>query len=286
MRAIGCILALPMGCSGASDDDIGGSCVDEGAPSAPNRAESERRGQIRILDERDTTDLMAGSARLDIHRGRVTATFGDVSAVTSTPAATVPLGEHCVGLTSRPVLGGQAELQSVGDLTLARAAGPVNVPALEPGRHAWVGSPLFSEGPLGLEAAGDTFPGFSIELNPPEALELLAPASDRSEVFDAAAPPRFRWVPGSGDAVEIELTPVQPDGTVASGGQVSCRVADQGCFDLPASAGVLLAASGVRRFVASVRRIRQTVYALSDGAELEVALIASWRTDLDAEATP
>lgn len=241
---------------------------------------STLRGSVRVRDERDTS-FEDGAGRLNIHRGRITATFGRLGSQTGTRAAGLPLGLACLGLTSRPIPAVGTATSGLGALAVeGTALGRVTVPSRGPGRFGFEGEPLLSSGVrLRVEAQGDTFPSFSEVIDTVGPLEMLAPDPRGSPGFGNGQGVEFRWVPGNGDAVWLEVAPLFPPGTPASGGKVLCRVVDDGCHRIPDEAVLFLEASGVDRFVAIVRRERVRLATVGT-AEVLLEAASSWRFDL------
>ncbi len=95
-------LALAVGAGGASlagcaEEELDGSCALDPLPTAgPTASVSPRAGFVRVQDVLDRTLDDTGVPR-DLRSGRVQAGFGDASAVTSTPAVTMPLSDVCFG---------------------------------------------------------------------------------------------------------------------------------------------------------------------------------------------
>ena len=288
--ALGCALALPAGCGdGSEPEDPVDACLalDSGtaAPAIP-AVSSALRGSVRIWDERNTSVEEPGSPRLDLHRGQISASFGR----TAEPGEGPPvedLGGGCVGFVGIPDLRSRTSTAlELGQLSVrGTAVGTVDVPATRPGVHRFVGAPLVGPDALEVVGAAGAFPGFSARVAPVEPMTLLAPDPRASAALGATNASVLAWTAGDGDAVTVRFTPNQPRGMEIQGGQVECRVPDQGCLVLPSAAAIFLAASRVDSYTVSVERERAGVTE-SEGAQVLVRVASSWRFDMAAGAIP
>lgn len=271
-------LGLTSGCDGdPPEPPVFPLIVEACAPGAGvERPEllASTRGMVRIRDE-------IGGEAAGEPRGRVTASFGRLGVDTGTPAVGLPLDSACVGLTSRPSPATDTEDLAVERLSVdGTTLGRVEVASLGPGRYAYTGVPLLSGGVLQVEASGGTFPAFREAISPVAPLELSAP--DPGTPIRLEEGLRVRWTPGDGEAMFVEVAPVFAAGPSPSGGQVICRVADEGCLDLSESALVFLGASGADRFRLTIRRER-TRLAQVPGAEVLIEVASGTGFPLEVE---
>ncbi len=161
------------------------------------------------------------------------------------------------------------------------ASGPIDVPSLGGGRFSYLGAPLLGATTLSVEGEQLEFPAFAERIEPVAAMSVLGPDPMGGAVL-GLGPLDLAWVRGDSDAVVIEIAPLGPSGAPATGGQVFCRVADDGCHRLPESVTGFLRASS-DRFVATLRRER-TALTTPPGAAVVVEASSAWRFELGAEA--
>lgn len=245
---------------GDGDAPLDGQCAEAPAPGrVPLPPPVDRTGFVTVQDTWDRTVDDTGVVR-DLRTGRVQAGFADRSTSTSTPAQVMPLGEVCFGVLSRPVGGGSATPLSVSEVYVeGTARGTIRASRAGPSTFVAVGEPLLGEGGAELtvvvtSTSADGFPSVQgtltslrsrPELSSPDP---LAPASLLNEPYPV------RWTPSGADVVEITVTP--GDDAVDDGGQVVCRVADTGCFDLPVAATAFLLAGNATQYTFSVSQQR------------------------------
>lgn len=243
--------------------------------------------QVGFVQVRDTWDRSwdADGNPKDLHIGRLQAGFTDLSTVTSTPAQVMSLSEVCFGLISRPVRTGQAAPISVQEVRVeGTARGTILASPAGVGTYVAVGEPLLGAGEQPLRfvvtsTAAD--PGFALD----EVLDSL-----RSTVSltapDPAAPLALttglyplRWSAAGADWVEISIAP-EGDG-INDGGQVVCRVADTGCFDLPASATAFLLSANALSYTLSVQLQRYQALETDSAHFVELEILAETRLTLE-----
>jgi hypothetical protein len=157
----------------------------------------------------------------------------------------------------------------------------VEVAPLGAGRYAYTGERLLGASAVSIEARGASFPGFTEALAPVAEMTGLEP-DPRAPVAFRVAPLTLRWPAGDGDAVWIELTPVPAPGTPRRGGQVTCRVPDDGCHVVPEGAIAFLRSSAADRYVGQVRRERVRVAEVG-AAEVLLEAASGWRFELAPE---
>lgn len=277
-------LALCVGPLLGCGDDVDSSndaCTASGAQATPIASNAPRSAVIRARDVWDrTVDETTGQAK-DLRSGRLQAGFADLSTVTSSPAVTMPLGEHCFGLVSRPVRRGQATPIFVSEVRVeGTARGPIQATRAGPGTFIANGEPILGdgEGNLRFVVSSTAGPGFDgvdetlaglrgdVGLTAPDP---YAPPGLTTDVYPV------RWSAAGADWVEITFTPEQ-DG-VDDGGQVICVVADQGCFDLPVAAAAFLLSGNADGYTMSVELHRYRGVERDAEHVLEVEAVAETR---------
>ena len=241
-------------------------------------------GFVTLTDVRDRTVDENGQRRR-VDAGRIQAGFADRSTVTSTPAQIMPLGLACFGLISRPVRSGQTrplDMESVRVEGTAR--GEVVAPQTRSGTHVAAGDPLLGTGDESLRfvataTAADGFVSFDVMLDGLRGtVDLTTPdPSAPADLTQEAYP--IRWAPAGADWVEIVVTPEGRD--IDDGGQVVCRVADDGCFDLPAAATAFLLSGNVDHYTMSVALHRYGALEPTDETFVGVEAVAQTRLTVD-----
>jgi len=143
-----------------------------------------------------------------------------------------------------------------------------------------VGTPQLTgaEAQLMVGAAGDVFGAFSTSIDAVEPLGLESPAVDGTGLLETGEL-RFQWNGANADYVEIRLAPITDDPLV-SGGQLICQVADDGCYDLPASATSFLLSSNTTTFSLSVQRINAAVVTPDANTAVRVSVVTEVRATL------
>ena len=245
-------LASPGGCSDDADSGLNPACQEDLDIRDTFVPDVQRRGSVTIRDVVDTS-LGSDGEQLDIRQGRIQGNFGTVTA-TGAAARLQDLGLSCVGLTSLPAVGTTVR-QTAGALRIEGLAdGDVIVEPDGSTRYIETGAPYFgAAGPtLRASAPGGDFPGFSIDVPAVQTLQLRAPATDGTARL-LPGELVVEWSAGDADFVEVRVTPVSDEPSI-SGGQVICRVADDGCFTLPASATSFLLSNNTRTYTFRVQR--------------------------------
>jgi hypothetical protein len=258
-------------CSGEGLDPQGQCLADPTPTAGPVASDAPRVGFVTVRDTFDQTDDTAGAVQA-LRRGRLQAGFADLTSVTSTPAQVMALGPHCFGLVSRPVRSGDAVPLAMGELRVeGTARGVVRATEVSTGTYVAAGEPLLGGEALrfvGTAAAPVAFPGFDQTL-PALRADVMrsAPAADGLAALTVDALP-VRWTPAGADWVEVALEPETDQ--VDDGGQVICRVADTGCFDVPVAATNFLLAGNALRYTLSVSLHRYVALEPEAGAVLEL----------------
>ena len=240
--------------------------VDEGEPSR------EIFGRVRIRDvvDRSRADDLST-------RGEILASFFDLGSVTSTPALTTELSEHCVGVVSAPRTSGRRVGIDVGTVEVDGTARGTITPVrtstgvyLERGARVVSGAHVLT---ARARSPGEAlFPTFEATIDPVLDMEVPEPTVDGDAALDLDVF-SLAWREGDGDSARVSLDPVSDEVGPSPGGQVICVVEDRGCVDLPTSVTAFLLASRTDTFRVSASRIRRTRTALADDVllELEVA---------------
>lgn len=231
-------------------------------PISPDR---DLRGFVVIRDVVDVRIDPDGTKR-NVRMGLVQGGFGDFWAATSSVASLLPLGPRCVGVTSRAQTAGRVPLRLAGLVVDGTGRGRIVVHEITPGTFVSSGTPLL-QGADVLEVRGDqgSFPGFTAKLAslvpivPVPSDEAVGP--DGLEVF---------WMPSDTDWVEITLSP--PATASRSGGQVVCRVADTGCYAIPAAATSFLLTDDGSHYTLTVDRVRYRVVEPDLNSAVEISV--------------
>lgn len=239
---------LVVGCGGRSRSteltDGGGTIADAGETTnacgtevsvntPPFDPPSTRWGSITIVSSHDQRDDATGAPKSQT-LGGILASFRDYSNTVRTPAQTETFGVVCartvVGSKSEP----RAHLLSAGTLTVAGDAGePTELIPSSAGDYILVPTQPIDAATTQLVVSAPGTPGgfgaFELSLpNVPSAVELTAPQVGSARL--SAEPLVVRWTPADADYVLVTLAP--------EGGPLDqtivCRIADDGCFEVPA----------------------------------------------------
>lgn len=263
-----------------------GDCGEETPVDPVSTIDARVRGAVSITDRRDVTLDDTGRPR-DTTTGRFTGTFADFTTVTSTPSQLVAVGSTCVGLVSRPVSSGPpARLDLASLVVRGVAGGEVAATRTSTGVFVKTSSTRLLDGATSLTVEGVSvdggFPAFEVAVAAVPSLELLAPlAAPEGEaepllVDDVS----IEWTPSTAAGAWVDVTILPELGDGADGGQVTCRVRDDGCFVLPASASAFLLASQAARYTVSVARRRALSVAPTEGTSLDVEVASEVRVSL------
>ncbi len=242
------------------------------------------QASVRIRDRVDRS-WDANQTPRSLNQGTIQADFVDLSAVTSTPAAFLLLGDQCVGRTSRPQSSAPTFLPMTSLSVAGTSRGTVSAMTAGVGKFALVGEPFLGADPLVISADTDgdrSFPAFTETVASLPALSLSAPALIDATMGLDDLP--FRWEAASGDFVTLTLVPDQAN--VESGGQVICTIRDDGCFDLPAAATNFLLAADTESYTVIISRHRLTTNNLRADAYLELQSIQELRFTVQPELLP
>jgi len=283
VRCAAALLPALLAC-GDGEDPSNGVCDPTPAQAGPIASSAARAGFVLVQDSWDRRQDDTG-VRKDVRTGRVQAGFVDLSTVTSTPAAVMPLGDVCFGLVSRPVSSGRATPVPVTEVRVeGTARGTIRASRAGPGSYVAAGDPILGagEGTLRFVVSATAAPGFDgVDLELPSLLgsvELSAP--------DPNAPPALttdpypvRWTPAGADWVEIQISPERDE--VDDGGQVICRVADVGCFDIPVAATAFLLSGNADHYGLSVELHRYRGVEPVAGHLVEVEAVAQTELTID-----
>ncbi|MCK6551651.1 hypothetical protein L6R52_37810 [Myxococcota bacterium] len=283
------VAALSAACGGGGTaPPPAGDCSEETPVEPVQTIDALVRGSVSVVDRADHTLDDDGQPRAAT-TGRFTGTFADFTTVTSTPSDLVAVGATCVGLVSRPVSSGPPRRLDLASLVVrGTAAGELGATRTSTGVFAKTTTARLLEGASTLTIVGAAiaggFPAFDQGIDAVATLELLAPvAAPAAEaelllVDDVS----IEWTPGpagSGAWIDVTILPEQAEGA-SGGGQVTCRVRDDGCFVLPASASAFLLASQAPRYTVSVARRRAISVAPATGASLDVEVASEVRVSL------
>ncbi len=263
-----------------SDGQCEGDVIATMGPIASNETQT---GFVQVIDSWDRTQDDQGQVK-DIHVGRVQAGFADLSTVTSSAAQITTLSEVCVGVVSRPVRDGRAMPIAVTEVRVeGTARGTILASRAGPGTHIAVGSSILGDGQgtLRFVVTATGAPGLEIDQMMPSlrgTVVLSEPDVARPADLTTDRYP-LRWTSAGADWVTISVRPLGAD--VEDGGQVICRVADTGCFDLPVAATNFLLASNRSQYSMTVQLHRYSSIEPSADTLVEVEAIAETRLTID-----
>lgn len=255
------------------------------ADTSPVSTAASRVGFVQIRDTWDRTWDDFGVPR-DVRTGRLQAGFVDRSTVTSTPAAVMPLSEVCFGLISRPVRTGSALPLAVTEVQVQDTSrGTIVASPAGPGTYIAVGEPILGEGQgdLRFVVNSTSTPGFGLDQPLPSLSSdtgWTQPDPNLPQTLEPGQLP-LRWTAGGADWIELTITP-KSDG-VDDGGQVICRVADTGCFDVPGSVTAFLLAGNAPHYTMTLQSYRYRALETSTDHFVELEVISETRLTLDNE---
>ncbi|MEM7678455.1 MAG: hypothetical protein AAF449_20890 [Myxococcota bacterium] len=278
LALVGALLTGLAGCSDEAENGSMAACSQDDEIRTVQVPEVPQQGSVTIRDVFDTSLDEAQNPR-DLQQSRIQAAFGTVTATAGDPAL-IDLGRNCVGVVSRPQLG-MTTIEAAGELNISGLAeGPVTVEPNANQVYSRVGTPQFSgaDDQLMIAAAGDAFDAFSTSIPVVDPLQLMAPGVDGTARLETGEL-RFQWNGANADYVELRLAPITDDPLV-SGGQVICQVADDGCFDLPASATSFLLSSNTTTFSMSVQRTNVQLLMPDADTAIRVVVVSEVRATL------
>jgi hypothetical protein len=276
LRAACAVLAATaaiVACGGEDPPPPPSGCADDTPPEIAAVTQTAIRGVVTLRDRRDRT-LDAGGTAQDVIQGRLSATFGDFSTVTSTPSSLSVLGP-CVGVVSRPTSSGQVRRLDLEQLTVrGTALGDIIAMRASAGFYQSSEMRLFMPGAgsltfVGTEMAGG-FPAFEEAIEAVDTIALDAPNADAAELL--IDPLELRWAAGDGDYVDVTISPEEMEQT--GGGQLLCIVRDDGCFTIPSEANTFLLASQTERYTLSIQRHRYRALHPNADTTLELDVIS------------
>lgn len=260
------VFTAACGDEGATPD--GGACQ-TGEPAIAAASQAPTQGSMRVQERLfiRPVDGVATEQAQTIISGR----FQRV-VETSTPASITPLGARCVGLISAPILG-EFDRLDAGVVRVVVGPNGEDVPAVDAGYRLVVpGARWLSEADeVSVQGggSGSQFPAFAAELTAPDPLQLSSPATDGSARLMAGDALEFRWTPGNGDIVLVDISPLPPSN---DGGKVQCIFADDGCGVVPAAATIFLRSNNVENFQVVVSRLVDERVALDDETTFDFTL--------------
>lgn len=260
----------------------GGAC-EGGQPPVASASRADVRGSIRVQD-RLVVQLVDGVPNEQAQ----TLVSGGFLRETSTPTAAsfTTLGTNCVGLTSVPVAG-EFERLDAGPVRVAAGTNDETISPMEKIYRLIVPGDRWLDDADEVSVTGGgasfEFPGFDVVVDAPDTLSLESPATDGSARLRAGDTIDFRWAPGNGDLVLVDISP-QP--ALPSGGKVQCFFEDRGCGTIPASATIFLRSNDVTNFQVVASRITDARAVLDDETTMDVSLSSTVQFELPPEDAP
>ena len=273
-----CVVAVAA-CGDEGGTSNGGAC-EAGQPEVSAASTAPVQGSIRLQD-RLVVQLVDGVPN-DQAQTLVSGGFQRII-TTSTPASLTLLGTQCVGLNSVPVAG-EFERLDAGPVRVVAGANDETISPMEniyrlivPGDR-WLDEA--DQVSVTGGGAGSEFPGFDVAVDAPDTFRLDSPATDGSARLRAGDTIDFRWAPGNGDLVLVDISP-QP--ALPSGGKVQCFFEDRGCGVVPASATIFLRSNDVTNFQVVASRITDARAQLDDETTMDVSLSSTVQFELPPE---